>query len=94
MPWLYVEWDLQFECPGCMGSGTYSLSSSDRQTTDTEEAAMAADAIHGWSSTPKGVNTPDTQTKQRGITGHIQYTCIQQQNSLTMILHCFGIKSI
>lgn len=37
---------------------THHLSCSEDRTTDTEEAAMAADPIHGCSTTPKGMKTP------------------------------------
>lgn len=36
----------------------YILSSSEEHTTDTELAAIAAEAIHGSSTKPNGVNTP------------------------------------
>lgn len=36
----------------------YNFSSSDEQTTDTELAAIAADAIHGCRINPKPLNTP------------------------------------
>jgi len=42
---------------------TYSFNSSDRTTTDTDEAAIAADAIHGCSTNPAGLNTPVTTSK-------------------------------
>lgn len=38
--------------------GTYHFSCSDERTTDTEEAAMAAEPIHGCSTMPKGMKTP------------------------------------
>lgn len=41
----------------CHG-GTYHFSCSDERTTDTEEAAMAAEPIHGCSTMPKGMKTP------------------------------------
>jgi len=37
---------------------THSFSSSERTTTDTDEAAIAADAIHGCSVKPTGLNIP------------------------------------
>lgn len=39
-------------------AGTYHFSCSDERTTDTEEAAMAAEPIHGCSTMPKGMKTP------------------------------------
>jgi len=39
-------------------SSTYNLSISDERTTDTEEAAIAILAIHGFMTTPKGSNAP------------------------------------
>lgn len=38
--------------------GTHHLSCSDERTTDTEEAAMAAEPIHGCSTMPMGMKTP------------------------------------
>jgi len=40
------------------GSQTHSFSSRDRTTTETDEAAIAADAIHGCSVKPTDLNTP------------------------------------
>ena len=40
---------------------TYSLRNRDEQTTDTLEAAMAADAIHGCNATPTGNSTPEME---------------------------------
>ena len=37
---------------------TYSLRSKEEHTTETDEAAIAADAIHGLNDRPTGVNTP------------------------------------
>lgn len=37
---------------------THHLSCSEDRTTDTEEAAMAAEPIHGCSTMPKGMKTP------------------------------------
>ena len=37
---------------------TYSLSRRLRQTTDTLDIAIAADAIHGSILNPTGINTP------------------------------------
>jgi len=37
---------------------TYNFSSNERTTTDTDDAAIAADAIHGFSTKPTGLNTP------------------------------------
>jgi len=51
---------------------TYSFSSSDSTTTDTDEAAIAADAIHGCSAKPSGLNTPNRQSDQHHI--HLQFT--------------------
>jgi hypothetical protein len=34
------------------------LRSRDEHTTETEEAAMATEAIHGMSSRPKGIKQP------------------------------------
>lgn len=39
-------------------SNTYNLSMSDEATTDTEEAAIAILAIHGFMTTPRGSNAP------------------------------------
>ena len=39
-------------------SSTYNLSISDEKTTDTEEAAIAILAIHGFMTTPRGSNAP------------------------------------
>lgn len=36
----------------------YNFNSNDEQTTDTELAAIAAEAIHGSRTKPKGVKTP------------------------------------
>lgn len=36
----------------------YIFSSNDEHTTDTELAAIAADAIHGWRVMPKLLNKP------------------------------------
>ena len=38
---------------------TYSLSKSDDTTTETEDIAMAAEAIHGRRDMPRGTNTPE-----------------------------------
>ena len=43
---------------------TYSLRSSDEQTTETEDAAMATEAIHGMSSKPKGMKKPVAHSHQ------------------------------
>lgn len=40
---------------------TYSLSSKEEQTTDTEEAAIAADPIQGLRKNPHGRNTPKSK---------------------------------
>lgn len=37
---------------------THHLSKRDERTTDTEEAAIAAEPIHGCSTSPIGMNTP------------------------------------
>ena len=37
---------------------TYNFRSKDEQTTDTEEAAMAAEAIQGCRDQPNGTNIP------------------------------------
>ena len=47
-----MQLDFKFE------KWTYVLSRRDEQTTVTEDNAIAADAIHGWSSSPTGMNTP------------------------------------
>ena len=39
-------------------TGTHHLSCRDDRTTDTEEAAMAAEPIHGCSTTPMGMKKP------------------------------------
>lgn len=36
----------------------YNFNSNDEHTTDTELAAIAADAIHGWRVKPNELNTP------------------------------------
>ena len=40
---------------------TYNLRKREETTTDTEEAAIAADAIQGFSDRPHGTNTPATK---------------------------------
>jgi hypothetical protein len=41
-----------------MYKSTYVLSKSDDTTTDTDDIAMAADAIHGFKVKPNGEKTP------------------------------------
>lgn len=43
-----------------MFTHTHVLSSSEDRTTDTDEAAIAAEPIQGWSTRPAGMNTPET----------------------------------
>ncbi len=38
---------------------TYVFSKSEAQTTDTDDMAIAADAIHGLRDKPIGTNTPE-----------------------------------
>ena len=40
---------------------TYNLKKREETTTDTEEAAIAADAIQGFRDRPHGTNTPATK---------------------------------
>ena len=51
-------------------TGTHHLSCRDERTTDTEEAAMASEPIHGCSTSPMGMKTPgrgdDTQAVAQG----------------------------
>lgn len=41
---------------------THIFSSKEDRTTETDEAAIAAEPIQGWSAKPRGMNTP-TPTK-------------------------------
>ena len=50
---------------------THVLSMSDKATTDTEDMAMAAVAIHGTSSIPRGQSTPER--KVRTVKGYNKY---------------------
>lgn len=43
--------------------GTHILSSKDDRTTETDEAAIAAEPIQGCSTRPTGMNTPTTQQR-------------------------------
>lgn len=40
--------------------GTHILSIREDRTTETDEAAIAAEPIQGWSTRPRGMNTPAT----------------------------------
>lgn len=42
----------------CFADHTYHLSKREERTTDTEEAAIAAEPIHGCRTSPTGMNTP------------------------------------
>ena len=46
---------------------THVLSSREDRTTDTEEAAIAAEPIQGCSTRPAGMNTPGAQRRDQGI---------------------------
>lgn len=46
---------------------THILSISEDKTTETEEAAIAAEPIQGWSTRPAGMNTPATNRGQQGF---------------------------
>jgi hypothetical protein len=43
---------------------THNLRSNDDATTETEDAAMAADAIQGLSDSPHGTKIPDNHKEQ------------------------------
>lgn len=77
-------------------TGTHHLSCSDERTTDTEEAAMAAEPIHGCSTIPMGMKTPgrgedDTQGVAQGrqpggpsLTAHLMLSSSGQLRSLLL----------
>ena len=50
-------------CAWCVhsvhGGDTYNLSRSDRATTEVDDMAIAAEAIHGANSIPSGQRTPE-----------------------------------
>ena len=54
----YSKWE---GLEGDSGGHTHVLSSREDRTTDTEEAAMAAEPIQGCSTRPAGMNTPGEQ---------------------------------
>lgn len=46
---------------------THILSSKEDKTTETDEAAIAAEPIQGWSTRPAGMNTPATNRGEDGV---------------------------
>lgn len=59
---------------------THSRSSREESTTETDEAAIAAEPIHGCSTSPKGMNTPENQAQTSkplpSITKFTQYSLL------------------
>jgi len=48
----------------------------DDRTTETEEAAIAAEAIQGWSTKPTGMNTPaDNREGTLNTQLYLHYLC-------------------
>lgn len=47
---------------------THSFSSKEDRTTETEEAAMAAEPIQGCSTRPTGMNTPAQGRRAQRVT--------------------------